>query len=132
MRVERRPDVPMFVQPRRGWWGSPRLTSQASWSTFTRLAGVNVYLLADGRIVEQGQVPPGAEVAKVWHGGHEAHVITDEEAAALVSAGWGDCVEDYEPVEVVAVVLCTDEPDELDDEGEALELLDELELLDDS
>lgn len=49
--------------------------------------GRNVYLLTNGTFTEN-QPSDMATVSKTYHGGHD-NVVTDAEAAALTSAGYG-------------------------------------------
>ena len=50
--------------------------------------GISVWVLADGSMTEQ-QPPNNEGVVRVYLGGHE-YPVTSEEAAALTFAGYGD------------------------------------------
>lgn len=52
--------------------------------------GRNVFKLADGSYVEN-EPEDYSTVVLTYYGGHE-HVVTDEEAALLTAAGYGDYI----------------------------------------
>jgi len=64
-----------------------RLANRLAYHRPPTSRGRNVYLLTNGTYTEN-QPSDMATVSKTYHGGHD-NVVTDAEAAALTSAGYG-------------------------------------------
>ena len=62
-----------------------------------RGVGRNIYKWSDGTISER-ESPRGLDdIVTIWYGGHVAVPVSDEDAALLEAAGYGDGLSDTPP-----------------------------------